>query len=276
MALVAWLAPGAVAFAQATKASPAPAKEQAKPKAGAPAKELVDLNSATSEELMTLPGIGEAISRKIIDTRPHKAVADLGQHGVPARTIDGLKGHAVVRPLPAPVEVNSDPIDRLETLPGIGLALAKEIVAGRPYASYDDLAKLKGFGAAKVDGLKGRVKFTHAATTPKAMPKAKADTPAPAPDEKKKAMPKGAATAGPRPKADPATREPAAAKPAAGALVNLNKASKEELDALPGIGPVKAQAIVDARPFATIEDVMKVKGIKEGEFGKIKNLITVK
>src|SRR5437016_6257439 len=63
------------------------------------------------------------------------------------------------------------------------------------------------------------------------------------------------------------------------AAVNINTATKEELDALPGIGPVKAQAIVDYRnangPFKTPADVMKVKGIKEGEFGKIKDQIAV-
>ena len=63
------------------------------------------------------------------------------------------------------------------------------------------------------------------------------------------------------------------------AAVNLNTATREELDALPGIGPVKAQAILDYRaangPFKTPEDVMKVKGIKEGEFAKIKDQISV-
>src|SRR6187402_1185561 len=63
------------------------------------------------------------------------------------------------------------------------------------------------------------------------------------------------------------------------AAVNINTATKDELDALPGIGPVKAQAIVDYRsangPFKTPEDIMKVKGIKEGEFGKIKDQIAV-
>jgi competence protein ComEA len=39
---------------------------------------------------------------------------------------------------------------------------------------------------------------------------------------------------------------------------------------------VKAQAIMDGRPYEKIENVMKVKGIKQGEFNKIKDLITVK
>jgi competence protein ComEA len=58
--------------------------------------------------------------------------------------------------------------------------------------------------------------------------------------------------------------------------VNINSASKEDIEMLPGIGPAKAQAIIDGRPYAAIEDIMKVKGIKEGIFNKIKGYITVK
>ena len=63
------------------------------------------------------------------------------------------------------------------------------------------------------------------------------------------------------------------------AAVNINTATVEELKALPGIGPAKAQAIVDDRKenghFKSVEDLKKVKGIGEGIFGKLKDEATV-
>lgn len=68
---------------------------------------------------------------------------------------------------------------------------------------------------------------------------------------------------------------PSTAKLAPGEKVNINTATKEKLGALPGIGPAKAQAIIDGRPYAKPEDIMKVKGIKKGIYDKLKDLITV-
>ena len=62
---------------------------------------------------------------------------------------------------------------------------------------------------------------------------------------------------------------------AAAAPVDINTASKEQLEALPGIGPKKAQAVIDGRPYQKTEDIMKVKGIKQGIYSKIKDKITV-
>lgn len=61
--------------------------------------------------------------------------------------------------------------------------------------------------------------------------------------------------------------------------VNINTASVDDLDTLPGVGPSTAQAIVDDRAqngaFASIEDIMRVSGIGEKKFEKLKDLICV-
>jgi len=62
-------------------------------------------------------------------------------------------------------------------------------------------------------------------------------------------------------------------------LVNINTADTTALMTLPGIGSVLANRIVDYRSlygdFETIDDLMKVKGIKQAKFDKIRIWITV-
>lgn len=62
--------------------------------------------------------------------------------------------------------------------------------------------------------------------------------------------------------------------------MNINKAGVDELDELPGIGPAKAETIIEYRdtngPFKTIEDLKSISGIGEKTFDKLKDLITVK
>lgn len=57
--------------------------------------------------------------------------------------------------------------------------------------------------------------------------------------------------------------------------ININKATIDELDSLPGIGPSYAQKIIDGRPYKTIEDIKNVKGIGDATFEKIKDQITL-
>ena len=61
--------------------------------------------------------------------------------------------------------------------------------------------------------------------------------------------------------------------------ININTADETQLTTLTGIGATRAQAIIAYRqengPFAAIEDIMNVQGIKEGTFAKIKDEIVV-
>lgn len=247
------------------------------PKAKATNKVLLDLNKATVDELEEhLSGVGPATAKKIVAGRPYSSVDDLAKAGVSNRVIESIRDQVSVdtetaaKPKTASsktskskaddakesatgkVNLNTADAAALEALPGIGPATAKAIIAARPIKSIDELDKIRGLGKNRMDALRNLV------TT--------GDEPAPA--ATKSAPARTAAKSSAATKATPKTP--------AGEKIDINTAAKEDLDALPGIGPVKAQAIIDARPFKTIEDIMKVKGIKEGEFSKIRDLITVK
>ena len=252
------------------------APQTSPPKAKASAKVLLDLNKATADELEEhLSGVGPATAKKIVAGRPYTSVDDLAKAGVSKRVIESIRDQVSVGAETATksktasskttkandakeaatgkVNLNTADAAALEALPGIGAATAKAIIAARPIKSFDELDKIRGLGKNRIDALRDLV------TT--------GDEPAPA-------AAKTAATKTAAAKSTVATK--AMPKTAAGQKVDINTAAKDDLDALPGIGPIKAQAIIEARPFKTIEDVMKVKGIKEGEFSKIKDLITVK
>jgi competence protein ComEA len=272
-------------------------------------KSLVDINTASQAELEAVKGVGPATAKKIITHRPYKSLDELKKAGLSANKIESFKsfltaggpvaplapaapqaGKMTVKetgkkgeaapitkakeqkvPEPAtvgPVDLNTADQKALEALPGVGPATAKQIIAARPFKSVDDLSQVKGITKAKLEALQGKVTVGPAKAAPLT------STPQASPVAAKPAAPGKQATP-----AEPAATEKkteTATKLAPGQKVNLNTASLEDLDKLFDIGPAKAQAIIDGRPYSRIEDVMKVKGIKEGIFNKIKDNITVK
>lgn len=62
-------------------------------------------------------------------------------------------------------------------------------------------------------------------------------------------------------------------------LVNINTASADELDELPGVGPTTAQAIIDHRrsngPFTSVDELIDVRGIGDAKLAQLRDLVTI-
>jgi len=151
----------------------------------------------------------------------------------------------------APLE-DSETIDpnrasdiELDRLPGIGALTARAIVAareeGRVFRRPEDLLEVRGIGEATLERMRERLAFG--------------------------VLPP---SAGPRPgRAQPTFTTPP---------LDLNRASAEDLEALPGIGPALAARIVSARQerlFSSIEDLERVPGIGPATLQRLRALVTV-
>jgi competence protein ComEA len=154
----------------------------------------------------------------------------------------------------ARIDINNATQQTIETLPGVGPKLALAIIEGRPYTTIDDLDRVKGIGPAKLEKIRHRIYVVPMRGT--------------------NALKLAAARAAARTNAPPTGADLPAPRTATQRR-DINAATQEELETLPGIGPKRAEAIIAARPFKKIEDLQRIPGLKGAAFDRIKPLIFV-
>ena len=152
------------------------------------------------------------------------------------------------------IDLNTASPEEIARLPAIGMSLAKRIVARRsstgPFGSLSDLEKVAGVGPALRDKLRGLVRFGGVIR----------EIPV------------------------PESRSPSAGESvsydAVGKRLDVNSATEMELRALPGIGPVRARALLayrrDKGPFAAVSELRAVPGFTKGLVKKLEGLVTVR
>lgn len=88
----------ALAVSQKPKASPPDAKKTQTAKKGAAASALIDINSASADQLKTLSGIGDAYSKQIIEGRPYANKTQLvSRKIIPQATYDKIKDKIIAK-----------------------------------------------------------------------------------------------------------------------------------------------------------------------------------
>lgn len=160
----------------------------------------------------------------------------------------------------ARIDLNTADRTELEQVPGIGPERARAIADHRktrgPFRSIDDLNAVDGFGDKTVEKVRPYLRVEPVAITSPEL------EPAPDRDLVSPAAPRFAGKFTKLQPGDPP--------------IDVNAASLDDLQRLPGVGPVMAQNIAAARPFKSVADLDRAKGIGPKTLDKLRPFVVVR
>ena len=243
-----------------------------------PESEKININTATKIELMQIPGVGGGLAGRIIDHREDTGVfrdiSDLREvkgisenFYIKIRDYVKIKGQSGTASMDRPegqglfyaeenasakvkaaapvkiIDINTATLRELGKIPGVGDVTARRIFeyrkANGPFSAKEDLMKVQGIGKKSFERLKEAITVSEAA----------------APRQEGGRLSKGG-----------------------GQPIDINRAGVRELEKIPGVGEVTARRIFEYRkangPFSVVEDLLKVPGIGEGSFEKMRDSVT--
>ncbi|HET9651605.1 MAG TPA: ComEA family DNA-binding protein [Usitatibacter sp.] len=171
----------------------------------------------------------------------------------------------------AAVNVNTADRQELETLKDIGPVKAQAIVDYRaqhgPFRSLEDLDKVPGIGKATLAAIRNEVTFSGPDT---GLPAAKKDNRAA--DRTDARAQRGTASAQDRSRED----KPRVAIREERSPIDINTASREELEKLPGVGPSRARQIVTGRPWRSKNDLVDKRVLPQDVYDEVKDRIVTR
>lgn len=95
----------------------------------------INLNTATEEEFLTIPGVGDRMVGEFEEYRPYVSIQQFRQEI--GKYVDEEQVAAYEQYVYVPVDPNESDAETLRQLPGIDASEAAELIAGRPYASRE-------------------------------------------------------------------------------------------------------------------------------------------